>query len=434
MATPRRRLTYVSKALAPSSSRVEKPRSPAARQIPEWCLEYQKRIEDARREYLLIKEQAEPEEALEGQGEIDMLEPNTNLVQEQLSELAQQIVHVIEACNLEKDVLKEEFDSVRNGIVIMESRLQTEKSRFDAEVSGVGNMARFQEAMLQELRAGVQVLQTQDNQIVQEATELFSGMRSELEAQSKRITDNSLQLIAVKTSIQAVQKGMAQLSKRVDEVVKTTAAITTSLKHVPTKLELQQHAQAMKEHKVQMTEVNTGLTIAMEECKFSQSTPYDFRRTNVTAGPSGSREHLSYDKSPTESSLRDTGSEYSWHAQLRGGAGSSAEELEARDNPAEGGNEGGNDGDPPPPPPPESGDEGNGGRRPSRRQRRIKELEFAKPIKIKEPKMFFGKPGEDFDTWWVLVQVYIEDQPERFPKDQRTSDWIGSLMESYAAS
>jgi len=34
----------------------------------------------------------------------------------------------------------------------------------------------------------------------------------------------------------------------------------------------------------------------------------------------------------------------------------------------------------------------------SRRQRRIKELEFAKPIKIKEPKKLYGKAGEDFDT------------------------------------
>jgi len=440
---------------------VEKPRSPAVRPIPEWCLEYQRRIEDARREYLLIKEQAEPEEALEGQGEIDMLEPNTNLVQDQLSELAQQIVHVLEACNLEKDVLKEEFDSVRNGIVIMESRLQTEKIRLDAEVSGVGSMARFQEAMLQELRARVQVLQTQDNQIVQEATELFGGMRSELEAQSKRITGNALQLIAVKASVQAVQKGMAQLSKRVDEVVRTTAAITTSLKQIPTKLELRQHAQAMEEHKVQMTEVNTGLTTAMEEYKFSQSTPYNFRRPSVVAGPSGTQRRSDFDRSPMESSLRDTGSEYSWHAQLRGGAGSNmgggdepvaggepagaaggepaggAAEDPARgadEDPAGGANGGAGGGDPPPPPPPESGDEGNGGRRPSRRQRRIKELEFAKPIKIKEPKKFFGKPGEDFDTWWVLVQVYIEDQPEKFPKDQRTIDWIGSLMESYAAS
>jgi len=61
-------------------------------------------------------------------------------------------------------------------------------------------------------------------------------------------------------------------------------------------------------------------------------------------------------------------------------------------------------------------------------------LEFAKPIKIKEPKKFYGNAGKDFDTWWVLVQVNIEDQPEKFPKNKRTIDWIGSLMESYAAS
>jgi len=80
-----------------------------------------------------------------------MLEPNTDLVRDQLSEIAQQIVHGIAACNEEKGMLKEEFDSVRNGIVIMESRLQTAKISIDSEVSGVGTMAKFQEAMLKEL-------------------------------------------------------------------------------------------------------------------------------------------------------------------------------------------------------------------------------------------------------------------------------------------
>jgi hypothetical protein len=60
-------------------------------------------------------------------------------------------------------------------------------------------------------------------------------------------------------------------------------------------------------------------------------------------------------------------------------------------------------------------------------------LEFAKPIKIEEPKIFYGNTGEDFDTWWVLVQVYIEDQLEQFPKDERTIDWIGTLMDGSAS-
>jgi len=158
------------KALAPSSSRIEKPRSPAARPIPEWCLNYQRRIEAARKDYLLLKEQEQPEEEIEGQGEIEMTEANTDLVQKQLSELAQQIIHVIKACNEQKDILDEDFDALRNGILIVQSRLQTEKGRIDSEVKGVGSMMNFQQAGLEEHRSGIHILQDQDNQIIGEAT------------------------------------------------------------------------------------------------------------------------------------------------------------------------------------------------------------------------------------------------------------------------
>jgi len=70
----------------------------------------------------------------------------------------------------------------------------------------------------------------------------------------------------------------------------------------------------------------------------------------------------------------------------------------------------------------------------SRRQQRIQEHQYTKPINIKEPKRFVGKPGEDFDNWWIMVEVYIHDQPEKFPKDERTIDWIGSLIDKYAAA
>jgi len=170
-------------------------------------------------------------------------------VQRQLSELAQQIVNVIEACNEEKDLLEEEFDSVKNGILIMESRLQTEKVRIDSEILGVSTMAKFQDAMLQERRSGIHVLQSQDDQIVSEATDLFNGMRQELEAMSKRISDNSLQLSAANVSTQAAQKGISILSRWVDEANKAITASTTSLKQIPSKRELQLHANAMEEHK-----------------------------------------------------------------------------------------------------------------------------------------------------------------------------------------
>jgi len=72
--------------------------------------------------------------------------------------------------------------------------------------------------------------------------------------------------------------------------------------------------------------------------------------------------------------------------------------------------------------------------RQSRRQQRIQEHQYTKPINIKEPKWFEGKPGEDFDNWWIMVEVYIHDQPEKFPNDERTIDWIGSLIDKYAAA
>jgi len=90
-------------------------------------------------------------------------------------------------------------------------------------------VAKFQDTMLQELRSGIHVLQSQDNQIVNEAMDLFNGMRQELEAQSKRISDNTLQLLAIKACTQNAQNGVSALSKRVDEVVRVSSAITTSL-------------------------------------------------------------------------------------------------------------------------------------------------------------------------------------------------------------
>jgi len=180
---------------------IEKPRSPAGRAIPEWCQGYQRRIEAARREYLLLKSEKEPVEVPSGQGEIKMSEANNNLVQKQLSPLDQQIVHVIQPCNEEKDVQEEVFDSLKNGIILMESRLQTEKVRIDSEVQGVGSIMHFQQAMLQEIRSGIHVLQEQVNQIVGEATDLFAGICQELDAQNNKIIDNGLQIFTAKTSV-----------------------------------------------------------------------------------------------------------------------------------------------------------------------------------------------------------------------------------------
>jgi hypothetical protein len=95
--------------------------------IPEWSQEYQRRIKAARREYLLLKEQQEPQHVASRQGEAKMQEADTDLVQKQLSELAQQVVYGIQSCNKEKHNFEDQFDLLKNGILIMDSRMQTKK-------------------------------------------------------------------------------------------------------------------------------------------------------------------------------------------------------------------------------------------------------------------------------------------------------------------
>jgi hypothetical protein len=102
------------------------------------------------------------------------------------------------------------------------------------------------------------------------------------------------------------------LSKRIDDVTMVTAAITESLKGVPSKQELRQHKITMEEIMNSIAEFNTGLTTAMDQYKFSESTRVGIQRT--TAGPSGTQPYMHPGRataflSPSELSLRDTGSE-----------------------------------------------------------------------------------------------------------------------------
>ena len=306
----------------------------------------------------------------------------------------------------------------------MESRLQTEKVRIDSEVSGVGSVMQFQQAMLQGIRSGIHILQKEDNQIVDEATDLFAGLRQEQEALSKRISHNSLRILAVRTSNQAIQRSLATVTLRIDELKKAMVAIATSLKDVPSKRELRQHQSLMEDQFAPAEDINTRLTTAMEAYNVSESTPF---HAETMAGPSGTQNWMHPQRiaamdqlSASVSSLRDTESEISWRSQLRGGAGSNGGQGSGaagrQDGRAAGGQDGeatggpGGNGDPPPDPPPS--DHGHPRKRMSRRRRKIKELEFAKPIEIREAKRFEGKPGDDFDMRWILVQVYLEDQPE----------------------
>jgi len=439
MSIPKRRLMYSSEPSAPSRSGGEKPRSSAPRGIQEWAQEYLRSIEQAQTDYLLIFEQGEPEEALEGHGEVFMSEAPTVLVQEQLSELPQQIDHVIQACNNENETLEGEFGSVSNTIQTIEVCLTTENHRISTEVSRVGSQMLLQQDVLQEVQMGIKVLEGQDDPIVEDASTMFPAVATELQSLSKRISDNTIQILAVKQSSASIQKGMKNFTTRIDSVIWILAPVTKTLNEVPSKKDLTDHANMMADQVARVQEVNTGLTTAMEQYKCSESLGIGFRRAIPTGQPglSGTiplerRGNFSV-RSDSVSSMRDTESASTWLERIRGGAGShEAETRNAAGGPAGRGATSGNgdpplgdDRDPPGPPPPP---------RASRRQRRIQQHKYAKLIKIKEPKRFEGTPGEDIDTCWVTMRVYIEHQPEIFPNNERTIDWIGSLMDKFAAA
>jgi len=78
--------------------------------------------------------------------------------------------------------------------------------------------------------------------------------------------------------------------------------------------------------------------------------------------------------------------------------------------------------DPPVPPPP--GLEG----------RRRKRKADVRPIKLKDPKPFEGNPGDDFDDWWVMLETFIHDQPEKFEDPGRTINWVGGFLQKYAGA
>lgn len=76
-------------------------------------------------------------------------------------------------------------------IELLETSIQPDIHRFNAEVSGVGIQLEWQEAVLHEIRLGINSIQSQNNQIVQEANTILDAHKSPLDVMNKRITDNA---------------------------------------------------------------------------------------------------------------------------------------------------------------------------------------------------------------------------------------------------
>jgi hypothetical protein len=113
------------------------------------------------------------------------------------------------------------------------------------------------------------------------------------------------------------------MNSKIHKVNQVLDSIETSLREVPSRRELREHANALDEHLVQMQEVNTGLTTAMEGYKFSESSQYNFRQQVPQPWPSTTihPERQRYFGSDA-SSLRDMESEVTWLGRIRGAAGS----------------------------------------------------------------------------------------------------------------
>jgi len=196
MAAPRCRLTYLSAASQQKSSRIEKrssDKSPAARVVPERCQRYQQRLESASEEIRLIREHEKPAEAIEGLGEVEMAE--SDLVTTKLQELIQQMVHVVQACNEEKELIEDEFVAIRQDLEFLETQILTEKAKLEGEVSGVGSQMLIQQAVINEMRQEITILQKQDNIIIQEAAGIFSGIHSQIGDSLKKQTENGSTLL-----------------------------------------------------------------------------------------------------------------------------------------------------------------------------------------------------------------------------------------------
>jgi len=432
MATPRRSLTYLSEASQKASCRIEKrslDKSPAVRALPEWCQKYQQRLEAAAEEIRLTKEHGEPEEPIPGLGEVEMAESDP--VRTKLQELTQQMIHVVQACNEEKGLIEDEFVAVRQHLELLERQILMEKAKIDGDVSGVGSQRLIQQAVINEMRHGITLQQSQDNIIIKEAADIFSGIHRQIGDPLKKQTDNGSTLLNHRRSIMRRQEKTKSMKISIESMLRRIGGLERFTKEMPTKTDLSNHVKAMDETLAKIQEVSTGLTIHMEEYKLSESTTHRPRSTTA-AGPSYThpdrRQYLEqYQYSEDDESI-STRQEARVMYDLRGGNGSESEEEDP--NVPEPGPPG-----PPPPGPPGPPLPSLPGPLPplppsGRRRKKAK----VKPIKLKDHFPFEGKPGDDFDAWWISVQTLIQDQAEKFDDSGRTINWIGGLMRKYAAA
>lgn len=116
------------------------------------------------------------------------------------------MVHVVQACNEEKGLIEDEFIAVRQGLELVELQIFTEKVRIEGEVSGVGGYVVIQQAMNNEIRQGITMLQTQDNVSIKAAGDIFEGIHKQIHNSLKKKTENGSTLLNHRRSIMRMQE------------------------------------------------------------------------------------------------------------------------------------------------------------------------------------------------------------------------------------
>jgi hypothetical protein len=92
----------------------------------------------------------------------------------------------------------------------------------------------------------------------------------------------------VKASNQNIQKNIVTRTKKIDDINRVMAALSDSIKNVPTRREMRQQAQRMEEQVAQVEEIKTGLSTTVEEFKLSNATernPVDQQSVTPTRPP-----------------------------------------------------------------------------------------------------------------------------------------------------
>jgi len=85
---------------------------------------------------------------------------------------------------------------------------------------------------------------------------------------SKRITNVDGQILSVKGTNIGIQRSLKDMNSKIVKVNKVSDSIKNSLKAIPSKRELREHAAIMGDQFVHVRELNTGLTMAMDGYNF----------------------------------------------------------------------------------------------------------------------------------------------------------------------